>query len=91
MVSNRREEDLGFVFEPAEGFAVDDAVAVQREGRASWRGILGAIAMGVRRFRRVLSEIGFFELLGVLPDAKRGHGARARKLRVAACLGGHFA
>src|SRR5439155_4849102 len=67
VVADRSEEDLRLVLEPAEGLAVDDAVAIERERRTGRRGLLGAIATGVRGARRVVGEVGLFELFGVLP------------------------
>src|SRR5207253_11210865 len=86
-----RSEDLRLVLEPAEGLAVDDAVAIERERGSRRRRLFGAIATGVRGARRVLGEVGLFELFGVLANTKRCHGPRARKLRVGVCLCGHFA
>src|SRR5205823_9020618 len=59
------------IFEPAEGLAVDDAVAIERERGSRRRRLFGAIATGVRGSRRVLGEIGLFELFGVLAEIGR--------------------
>src|SRR5437773_10744336 len=91
VVADRSEEDLGLVLEAPERLAVNDAVAVDRERSSRWGWLFRAIATGVRGAGRMLGEVGVLEVLGVLADAERGDGAGARKLRVGACLCGHFA
>ena len=71
MVAERRHEDLGLVLEPAEGLAVDDAVAVALKGRpqgavglrASATGGVGASGRG--------AEHGPLELGDALREALR--------------------
>ena len=91
VVADRGQEDLRLVLEAPERLAVNDAVAVDRERRSRWGWLFGPITVSVRGAGRMLGEVGVLEVLGVLADAERGDGAGARKLRVGACLCGHFA
>ncbi len=66
VVAGAVEEDLGFVFEAAEGAGVDDAVAVALEMGAPVGGVFGVLAaaglvaeLGVRRAGGVLAGFQF--------------------------------
>src|SRR6185503_20048936 len=91
MIADGREEDLPLVLRAPERFAVDDAVAVDRECGPCRRRLVGFVAPAVGALGRIRRESRALELLGALAYAQRRDAAVARELRGAFNFGGHVA
>src|ERR1051325_748924 len=89
MVAGAVEEDLGFVFEPAEGARMDDAVAIALVLSAPFGGRFDMFASArIAAELRVRRERLAFDLFQFLPGAR--HGRRLAKCRFKSnCKGGN--
>jgi hypothetical protein len=78
VIPGRREEHLGLVFEPAERFGVDDAIAIALEGRPDRVFVLGTQPpLGEGAARRLWGQGGSFPLFELV--ANRHDGGRRRR------------
>src|SRR6266545_1831934 len=91
VIADGRKEDLCLVLRAPERFAVDDAIAVDRERHPRWRWLVRSVPLALQALRGVRSERRVLKLFTALADAERRNAAIAREVRGALNFGGHVA